>query len=237
MKHPLVPEAQSLIALTCAALLSCAGACKKNEEYQPRPPGLIDSEGKPVVAAPITPPPEPPPAVEPPTVYDFERGTADPGSLSAKPPATGLTPGNALGAPAADAGAPARDLASELSAALAPASSCIDVAQAAAQPEGRLTISVSAYLQGSGRVSRATVTAPGQPAAALSCIEKLATGLTLRAPIPNAPVQVSGTTQLQVRSANAAGGQGTTAGGNAVRPQPTNPDIAQPEPGDLAGPP
>ncbi len=238
MNHRLVPDARSLHSLTCVALLLCAGACKKSEEYQAPPPGLRDSAGKPiVVSAPIKPPPEPAPAPEPPTVYDFERGTADPGSLSARQPPSGLAPGNALGAPVADAGAPQRDLSSELSAALAPASNCIDVAQAAAQPEGRLTISVSAYVQGSGRVSRATVTAPGQPAGALSCIEKLALGLSLRAPVPNAPVQVSGTTQLQVRSAGGTGGQATTTGGQPVRPQPSNPDIAKPEPGDLAGPP
>jgi hypothetical protein len=84
------------------------------------------------------------------------------------------------------------------------------------------------------------VTAPGQPAAALSCIQKLVLGLSLPAPIPEAPVQVSATTQLQVRSAGGTGGTGgqaTTPGGVPVRPQPSNPDIAQPEPGDLAGPP
>ena len=230
------PSARFDLPRACAALLLCAVACKKSEPYQPPPPGLRDGEGKPVVAAPITPPPPPAPAPEPPTVYDFERGTADPGSLSAKAPPSGLAPGNALPAPAADAGGPPRDLSAELSAALAPATNCIDVAQAAAQPEGRLTISVSAYLQGSGRVSRATVTAPGQPPAALACMQKLVLGLSLRAPIPAAPVQVSATTQLQVRGAGATGGQATPAG-SPVRPQPSNPDVAQPEPGDLAGPP
>ena len=58
-----------------------------------------------------------------------------------------------------------------------------------------------------------------------------------RAPVPNAPVQVRGTTQLQVRSAGGTGGQAPSPGGYPVRPQPSNPDIAKPEPEDLAGPP
>jgi hypothetical protein len=231
------PGRNSARTISCAVLLLCAGACSKSEPYQPPPPGLRDSEGKPIVPAPVKPPPTLAPAPEPPTVYDFERGTADPGALSAKPPPSGLAPGNALGTVGTDAGGPPRDLSGELSSALAPASNCVDVGQAAAQPEGRLTISVSAYLQGSGRVSRATVTAPGQPPAALSCIEKLVLGLSLRAPIPDAPVQVSGTTQLQVRSAGGTGGQAPTPGSVPVRPQPSNPDIAKPEPEDLAGPP
>lgn len=223
-------------ATALAALLLSLGACRKEPPPDPGPPGMVDSTGKPIVAAPVEAPrpAEPPP--EPPTVYDFERqAPTDPGALSAKLPPSGLAPGTALGAlSAADAGAPARDLGAELSAALAPVTNCVDAAQAAAQPDGRLTISVSAYVQASGRVSRATVTAPGQPQSALDCVQKQVLALSLRSPIPDAPTQVTASTQLQVRSA--AGG-GATTGGNTVRPQRTNPDIAKPEPGDVAGAP
>jgi hypothetical protein len=212
------------------------GACSKQPAPSPGPAGLVDNTGNSPVAAPIpTPAPVAPPP-EAPTVYDFERqAPSDPGALSAPLPPSGLAPGNALGEPkAADAGGPARDLGAELSAALGPAESCVDGAQAAALPGGRLTISVSAYVLPSGRVSRATVTAPGQPQTARDCMQKQVLALSLRQPIPDAPTQVNGSTQVQVRS---AGGVGATTGGNAVRPQRTNPDIAKPEPGDVAGAP
>jgi hypothetical protein len=203
---------------------------------------LLDENGQQRQAEQIK-PPEPAQATEtpePPTVYDFERQPrTDPAALSAKPPPSGLAPGNSLDLIASDdAGAPQRDLDAELSSALSAVSNCVDVVQAAARPEGRLTISVNAYVQGSGRVSRATVTAPGQPASALSCIEKLALAATLQAPVPNAPVQVKGTTQLQIRSAGGTGGAGLSRGDTTrIMPHPTNPDIAKPEPGDVAGPP
>jgi hypothetical protein len=229
------------VALLMIALCASAG-CKKRGPAQPLPPGLLDENGQPRQAEVIK-PPEPAQATEtpePPTVYDFERQQpVDPGALSAKLPPSGLAPGNALDLPASDdAGAPQRDLDAELSNALSNVSNCVDVVQAAARPEGRLTISVNAYVQGSGRVSRATVTAPGQPASALSCIEKLVLAATLQPPVPNAPVQVKASAQLQIRSASGGRDAGLARGDTTpIMPHPTNPDIAKPEPGDVAGPP
>jgi hypothetical protein len=232
------------VALLMIALCASGSTgCKKRAPAQPLPPGLLDENGQQRQAEQIK-QPEPAQATEtpePPTVYDFERQQAapDPAALSAKLPPSGLAPGKALDLIASeDAGAPARDLDAELSNALSTVSNCVDVVQAAARPDGRLTISVNAYVQGSGRVSRATVTAPGQPASALSCIEKLVLAVTLQAPVPSAPVQVKGTTQLQIRSAGGTRDAGLSRGDTTpIMPHPTNPDIARPEPGDVAGPP
>jgi hypothetical protein len=230
------PRGASLVLL-----MLLVGACREREAYQPRRPGLVDGEGKPLEGQ-SRPAPAPKvvelPPPEPPTVYDFEQARpSDPSALSAKPAPTGLDPGTSLN-DAVEAVVRARDLGAELSGLLAPVSSCVDLTQAATQANGLLTISVSAYVQGSGRVSRATVTAPGQPASALGCIQNQVLSLTLPGPIPGAPVQVSGSTQVQVRAAGSATGSPSAPAASAVRAQPINPDIAKPDPsGEVAGPP
>jgi hypothetical protein len=225
-----------------ATLLVAPVACKSKEAAQPVPPGLLDENGRQIVAPRPKPvePTEATPQPEAPTVYDFERATTppDPGALSARPPPTGLSPGAALGAGLNDdAGGPARDLNGELSGLLSPLSSCVDVAQAALQPDGRLTIAVTAYVQATGRVSRATVTAPGQSSGALSCMEKQVVALALRGPVPNAPTQVTGSTQLQIRAARTGGGQPPAPNAYPIAAQPSNADMAKPDPGETAGPP
>lgn len=227
--------------LVLATLLLIASGCRKREEAPIPPPGMVDGQGRPITTAaiPVRPAEPAPSAPEAPTVYDFERNSApDPGALSA--PAAAPAPGAGTGASApaqAATPAPARDLGADLSNALAPLSSCVDVVQGAAQPEGRLTISVTAYVLGSGRVSRATVTAPGQPASALSCMQDKVMALNLTGPIPNAPTQIKGSTQLQIKAVGGDAGQGPAPGAGAIKPAPTSPDIAKPDPGETAGPP
>jgi hypothetical protein len=231
---------QHLFSLSLATLLLWSGSCRKSEPVQVRPPGMVDSEGKAIQPKPVQPAaPEPAPTPEAPTVYDFERPSRpDPGALSAPLPPTGLSAKATLGVPTElDAGAPQRDLNAELSAALAPASSCVDVMKAAAQPDGRLTISVTAHVLGTGHVSRATVTAPGQPASVLACVEKQVLALSLPGPILDAPLQVMGSTQLQIKAAGGANPSTPSPSVNPIKPQATNPNIARPVPGDVAGPP
>lgn len=230
--------------LALATLILLCGGCKKREAAPLNPPGAVDSEGRPIYVGPVkteqpAQPSAPARTPEPPTVYDFERGAADPGSLSTRPGQPASPKAAQPAQPTQPASTPpaARDLNAELSAKLAPMSSCLDLALAAAEPDGRVTISVAAYLQASGRVSRATVTAKGQPASALACIERQVLALSMASPIANAPVQVNGSTQLQIRSVGADAGSTAAAGANVPTPAATNPDLAKPEPGEVAGPP
>ncbi len=102
---------------------------------------------------------------------------------------------SAEGAGAQDAGRP-RDLAGELRALLEPVPSCLDAAAVAAAG-GRVTVTVVVHLVSSGRVSRATATAPGQPSSALHCLEQRVARSALRGPIPEAPREVSVTIPIE----------------------------------------
>jgi hypothetical protein len=240
-----------LTFLACLVLAQNAG-CKKSETVElTSAPGIGNTMIAPT--APVTAPA--PTAPEPPqrTVYDFERTgiPTDPAALTvadsgAAQPAAGPS----------EPVAPPRDLAAELSSALSTAPSCADLAKVAAQPGGKLTISVTTTVLGTGSLSRSEVKAPGQPPEALRCLEQLVASLKLDGDIPDAPLRVTASTELQVKAV----GGGTTAGitggtaSSAPAPAPTNPDIARaptnpdiarpeppdfakPEPPDVAGPP
>jgi hypothetical protein len=92
-----------------------------------------------------------------------------------------------------------RDLGQELAEA-ASRSGCFDVAAAARQPGGRLAISASGYVMPSGRITRATVSAPGQPSSALRCAEQKLVQSGLRGPLEKAE-SIQGQTTLEVMAA------------------------------------
>ena len=97
---------------------------------------------------------------------------------------------------AAQAGPP-RDLPSELRALLGQPTGCLDLAAAEAGG-GKITISAVAHVSPTGRVTRATVDAPNQPASALRCFEQRLTSGTLKGPIPNAPVEITTTLAIEI---------------------------------------
>jgi hypothetical protein len=223
--------------LALASLLSAA--CSRAEKPVP-PPGLLDSEGKPVVSAP---PPAPAPVAQapsPPTVYDFERPASSPSAPSAAQN-LGMSPPGTTGDGAQAAGAGSRDLSAELSAKLNQMTDCVDLAQAAAQPSGRLVVAVSAYVLGSGSISRATIDAPGQPATALECLQRRVLALKLPEPIVGAPIHVKGSAEVEIKAVGPrpTGAASPTApaapSGDVARGQPD--DMARPDQTDLAGPP
>lgn len=216
-------------------LLSITGCGKKREEPV-RPPGLLDSQGRPLNLT--APAPEPLRAAPPPSPdpgYDFERAPEPgPGALTAAPTAVQTATGQpSPQAPSPAEAKPPRDLSAELSSQLGRVQNCIDLAKAAAQPDGRLVVSVDAYVLGTGRVSRATIDAPGQPDTSRACVEREVLAVRLPADVPNAPLRVTASTEIRVKATAPpdAGVQGRSPG-----QVPTNPDIAQPERGDVAKP-
>ena len=143
----------------------------------------------------------PPPPVEEP---EPEPEVARPGTRKLKSPFE-LGPGDLMAdpnapkpeAPAEPAPGEERDLGRELSDMLG-AQGCYDLAAAAKQPGGRLTISGSAYVTVTGRITRATVSAPGQPSTALRCAESRLVSQGLKGPIPGGAQSVSGSATLEV---------------------------------------
>jgi hypothetical protein len=244
-----VPRAIApLAALPCCLALTLATGCKKDKPELVRQPGIGDAM-KNVIQPSVAPAASAPPASPERTTYDFERGIpTDPSALTAANPAPETAPADAGPEPEA------RDLASELSQALAGATGCADVVQVAAQPGGKLTISVTATVLATGTLSRVEARAPGQPASAVRCVEQLAAGIKLAPDVPNAPVRIQGSTDMQVKAVGGAGGTTGANPGAAPAPAPTNPniavseknadiarpeapDFARPEPPDVAGPP
>jgi hypothetical protein len=220
--------------LALALLLSTA--CSRAAEKPVPPPGLLDSEGKPLAPAPSA-PVAPAQGPAQPTVYDFERPAPSPAANTAQN--LGMSP-PAGRAPAGAGGN--RDLAAELSSALNQVTDCVAPAEAAKQPSGRLVVNVSAYVLGTGSISRATVDAPGQPADALACLQRRVMAIKLAEPVPDAPTNVRGSTTVEIK---AVGPKPTAATPPPTKP-PANPNVARGEPGaelarpdqaDLAGPP
>lgn len=93
-------------------------------------------------------------------------------------------------APAAPEAASARDLPAELSGLFGSPTSCFDFARVSALGD-TLNVHVSVTVMPSGRVNRASVSAPGLLPAELACLEQRAAGLSMRGPIEGAPRTVS----------------------------------------------
>lgn len=229
-----------------ALLLVPLAGCKKREPVHVPPPGLPQNQGAPAAAPAREAPASERPRAPEPTVYDFERQAAqlDPSAL-ASPDA------GAQAAPKDHDPAALRDLAPDLARILREAADrCVDMPKAAAQPGGKLTLSVSAYVLGTGSFSSAEVRAPGQPESALRCLQQA----VLRAnvgEVRDAPRKVSGSAELEIKqvgpraAVDAGGAPAFPLNQNTARPaaaseraRPAQPvDLAEPEPADFAGPP
>lgn len=216
-------------------------ACSTKPEA-PNPPGLRDANGQPIRTNGSAAPPATPRAPAPAPMWDVPVPSA-PAAAPAEDPIAELIGGLALGD--AGAGAPTpRDLAAEVSARLDPRGACLDLARVA-QGAGRITLGATVTLLPSGRISRAVVSAPGQPAEARTCLEQRLLAAQLRANVPDAPRSVSATFTLEVSAAQPAprayaGPERAAPPDLARRPelaQPDQADVARPDPGDVAGAP
>lgn len=209
------------IAVTLLALASASG-CTSDRPNTTAQRGVGPSDAP--AATQPTPTPE---------QGEQEDRTAAPSQPPALPDPFALGPGDLTAEkPAEDtaeeppADEPERDLGAELSE-IVRRSGCLDLEKAAQQPGGRLHISVSAYVMGSGRITRATVNAPGQPAAALRCAEQQVVAAGLTGPVPNAPANVSGSTTIEVI---AAAPPGQTPAPSAAPTQVSPPPVEAPAP-------
>lgn len=178
--------------------------CSEQPVVQTRPRGLLPGEETsharlepPRKPAPVAPAPPPPPRSQ--LASPFAKA-ADPGAL-ASPQALGAAAASAdagsTAVPATDAPTPPRDLPSELIALLGQPASCLDLAAIAAAG-GRTTISITAQVMPSGRVTRASASAPNQLGDALRCLEDRATAKSFRGPVPGAPREVTATIPIEV---------------------------------------
>lgn len=196
------PWVASALALSA---LSLAEGCGKTDPPR-RPQGLLPGEEG--ARAPVSSPPEttqplaaPPRPTTSQLPSPFAQRAPDPGALMRAD--AGATDAPAAEEPSAasasDAGPPPRDLSAELSTMLGAPVPCVDYA-AVASGGGRLTIGLSAYVVPSGRITRATVRAPGQPSEAVRCLEKRLSSASFRGPVEGAPREVSATVPLEVVS-------------------------------------
>ena len=190
-------------AWTLAVALFAAAGCSEKTVEQPRQQGLAPGEERPLgpVVLKSEPAPAPPPPRAPSSLASpFASAKPDPGSLQRTDPPLMEEPGAAV-PPAAEPHdkVAQRDLSAELTALLGQPASCLELASVAAAG-GRLTIVVTAFAVPSGRITRASVKAPGQPTSALRCLEGRATSGSLRSPVPGAPLQVTATIPIEVIS-------------------------------------
>lgn len=186
----------SVIAVGVAGLWLVA--CSEPPQPVRRPQGLLPGEEVPrgpvqlpnPAPAPTTPPPQQRSALKSP----FEPAAPNPGALARD---GGPDTGSVADADAAALAGPPRDLPAELRGLIGQPGSCLDLAAAEAGG-GKLTISATANVSTTGRVTRVKVDAPNQPASALSCLEKRIASGSLRGPIPNAPTEITTTVVVEV---------------------------------------
>jgi hypothetical protein len=154
---------------------------------------------------------------------DDEPGPSLPSPFAAGPGDLAAPPGSQNAPEAGDAGTQGnqRDIGAEV-AQLVRQQGCLDLAAAATQPGGRTSIRAAAYVMATGRMTRVSVSASGQPASAIACAESRLLNATLAAPVPGAPGQFSGETIIEV-----VGPKPAPAAEQAAQPK-------QPGPGDLA---
>jgi len=191
-----------------AALLTsacCGLGCSDSPAPQLRQRGLAAGEEVPRGPTSLPKPAAPPPPMAAPRSSlesPFAARAPDPGALARSAPTE----------EAEDAGAPLaqiptgpadtgvrRDLPAELIALMGQPGSCLELANVTSAG-GRLTITLTAYAVPSGRITRATADAPGQPATALRCLEQRAVAGSLRGPVPGAPLQITATIPIEVFS-------------------------------------
>lgn len=204
-------------------------SCGKDETKFQNQPGLLDEHGntrKPPPAPPVTRPAQPAPE---PFADDYRP-----------PPVAQAAPVVAEPIDAAVEDAPPRDLGAELSALLPRITSCVDLAQAAMQRDGRLVVTASAVVLGTGSISRATISAPGQPPGAIACLQQQILTLSLADGVPGAPLSVQGTTELTVKPVRMQAPDAAVASpiptGPPIPVAPRGTDVAQPQADDMARP-
>ncbi len=190
-------------------LLHALPACGSDDEA-PRTPGLSAEDQAKLPAPPAPAATEPAPARQTPTFNDFPSAvepSAPPGQGGQ--PATLGTDRQNPSAPSAVAPAPAelvknkRDLSAELRSLLGQPTDCLDL-QKVVDDGGKITVRVSVYVGPSGRITRATINAPGQPGQALSCIERRAVALKMQEPIDDAPRLVEAELSFEIARNQAA---------------------------------
>jgi hypothetical protein len=197
-------------------LLAALAGCGKEEAPAPRGiPGGVDRPAPPRRAPePEAEAPQPEPSFGRKRPNNFEL---EPGDLMAQQAKPAEEP--AAGEPAKDE----RNLGQEV-AELARRSGCLDLAAAAQQPGGKLKVSVSAYLMPSGRITRATVSASGQPSSALRCAEQRVVQAGLTGPFEKAE-SVSGETTIEVVAATAAPAQAAAPAPATTAVYPNRPPV------------
>ncbi|MET0341833.1 MAG: hypothetical protein ABW252_12585 [Polyangiales bacterium] len=185
----------SLLAVTATFLV----ACGETPAPTRRPQGLLTGEE--VAKGPVNlPKQEPVPAPPPPSSLPspFVKAAPNPGALS-NPDAGGAGEPTA-GAESAQDAAPPRDLARELTALLGQPGTCLDLA-VVEKSGGRATVTATASVVPSGRITRASIEVPGQPSSAVKCLEQRLTSGSLKGPIPGAPLQVRASVPIEVVAA------------------------------------
>lgn len=194
-------RAVSVYAMVAGCLLA---GCSESPSPQRRARGILPDEATsratPAQIAAASERPAEAPATPPPSSLPspFVRNAPNPGALSTPDSGASPDPAQAASATGGDAG-PARDLSSELRALLGQPASCLDLAVVEAAG-GKATIAATANVVPSGRITRASVTAPGQPATALRCLEQRITGGSLKGPVPGAPLAITTSVPIEVIS-------------------------------------
>ncbi len=192
-------------SLVVGVLMVALQACGP-DPVPTRQPGLTPEEAAKLPAAAPTPEPVAPPAA-PPAFQDLPSSLAP-----AKPKSTtGSDTVAAVGAdgqPASPDAKPAdekakRDLGGELRTALGQPTDCLDL-QKVVDDGGKILVRVAAYVGPSGRITRATVTAPGQALQALSCIERRTVAIKMKDPVEDAPRLVETELSFQIARNQAA---------------------------------
>lgn len=128
-----------------------------------------------------------------------QPGPPDPGSLMAPGGPSGST-GAAGGSTGGDSEKEKRDLSAELKAALGEPIDCLDLSKLP-PTGGTITLQVGAYVGPSGRISRASVSAAGQPSSTVACVEKRTLAIKMRDPIDDAPLLVNTTIEFELARA------------------------------------
>lgn len=128
-----------------------------------------------------------------------QPGPPDPGSLMAPGAPQGST-GAAGGTTGGEAEKEKRDLSAELKAALGEPIDCLDLSKLP-PTGGKISVQVGAYVGPSGRISRASVSASGQPSSTLACVEKRALAIKMQDPIDNAPLLVNASIEFEITRA------------------------------------
>jgi hypothetical protein len=150
------------------------------------------------VAEAAPPAPAPPPRVRGPggvaaRLRARDEAVEAPVPYSTRPPTEAPPPATVEAAPVA------RDLEAELRAAFVPPPSCLTY-ERATELGASLRLRVSVTLVPSGRVTRASVSAPGLATAETACLEEAAMAVALSAPIEGAPRTVSASIDFAIET-------------------------------------